>query len=158
VVQWREALAFDNTSIARHDRGDLGFDSQVRRNFPLAMGICVPGAVRAIARYQPFLRVCRCPLRDVISRSRAASKFRDCIHYCRPPDYRANQCPNGWELRRSAEQAVFSGIPQPPSECRSFYVSRGRSQKLLSEVVDQIYSDNVDAMTIATMFKLPTVN
>lgn len=59
------------------------------------------------------------------------------------------------------QQAMLAGIATPPAACRSFYVRASRVQPPLSAAgaaTDGVYAHNVDAMVIAEVFALPTIN
>jgi hypothetical protein len=61
-------------------------------------------------------------------------------------------------LNRSAQMAWLQPIPPPPGECRSFFVSHARPWTDLSPDINAIYSHNTDAMFLAELFRLPTIN
>ena len=65
-----------------------------------------------------------------------------------------------WAMSRTEENAALGPIGPPPAECKSFFVSRPRPQPIprASEYFDEVYRHNVDAMTIAVKFNLPTIN
>ena len=65
-----------------------------------------------------------------------------------------------WAMSRAEENAALGAIGAPPAECKSFFVSRPRPQRTpgADEYADEVYRHNVDAMTIAVKFNLPTIN
>lgn len=66
---------------------------------------------------------------------------------------------NGIALDRPHELARLSNVPSPPTECKAFFISAARPEKYLySPTEDGIYSHNADAMLIAEIKNLPTVN
>jgi hypothetical protein len=67
-----------------------------------------------------------------------------------------NKNPVFWDDRQ-AQLAFFASIPPPPPECRSFYVSRPRYDPD-SPGFDRYYSHSVDAMLIAALDRVPTLN
>lgn len=62
------------------------------------------------------------------------------------------------ELDRPAELAQLHSTPAPPAACRSFFVSRARAGTHMNVEINDIYSHNVDAMLLAELFRLPTIN
>jgi len=62
-------------------------------------------------------------------------------------------------LRPVEEMAWLHSIPVKPATCQSFYVEGSRSNEVLvSPGIDSTYGNNVDAMFIAEMIGLPTLN
>jgi hypothetical protein len=61
-------------------------------------------------------------------------------------------------LNRPHELARLHAVPQPPSGCGAFFASSGRPESFAGPRLDGIYSHNVDAMLIAEMVHLPTIN
>jgi hypothetical protein len=58
-----------------------------------------------------------------------------------------------------ARLARLAAAPPAPAWCRSFYLSRSRGEpSYLGPALDGIYSANVDAMLIAQLIHLPTIN
>jgi hypothetical protein len=69
-------------------------------------------------------------------------------------------------LQRSAELARLAALPPPPAGCRAFVAARPR-EGLVSAIprsgdegdrIGEIYSHNTDAMLLAALLRLPTVN
>ncbi|HTW26618.1 MAG TPA: hypothetical protein VME92_05790 [Acetobacteraceae bacterium] len=58
---------------------------------------------------------------------------------------------------RPGELAFLRRVPQAPTGCRAFYVSRSRGESSPNPVV-RLYTANVDAMMIAETRDLPTIN
>jgi hypothetical protein len=61
-------------------------------------------------------------------------------------------------LDRIAETAFLARVPTPPATCRSFYVSVPRIDPTGNPTLDQFYVGAVDAMLLAEMLRLPTIN
>ena len=62
-------------------------------------------------------------------------------------------------LDRLHELARLHAIPSPPAGCEAFFVSAARSEKLLDDPdLEGFFNHNVDAMIIAEMMHLPTLN
>ena len=61
-------------------------------------------------------------------------------------------------LIRSAELALLASVPPAPAGCRSFFVTAARPGRYMSEPIDGLYSHNVDAMLLAELTRLPTIN
>ncbi len=59
-------------------------------------------------------------------------------------------------LDRRHELARLLSVPSPPTDCRAFFISAARPGPL--SPADKIYSHNVDAMIIAEVKHLPTLN
>jgi len=64
----------------------------------------------------------------------------------------------GLALDRLHELARLERVPLQPPECSVFFVSAARPEKYMNRNIDGIYSHNVDAMLIAEMRNLPTIN
>ncbi|MBS0409976.1 MAG: hypothetical protein JSR86_08685 [Proteobacteria bacterium] len=64
------------------------------------------------------------------------------------------------DLSRSAQRAALAAIPPPPAACRSFFVVKARAGEgfYKKEIADRVYPHNVDAMLLAQLWRLPTVN
>ncbi len=63
------------------------------------------------------------------------------------------------KLDRPHELARLAAAPPAPAGCWSFYLSRSRGEpSYLGPALDGIYSANVDAMLIAQLIHLPTIN
>jgi len=121
-----------------------------------------PGAksVRAVARYELFLGVF-IVLVSVFYLSRiSGGRLTNGIVVAIAAWLLLEQWNTGgyWGLSRSAENVAIDKVQTPPAQCRSFFVATARHERLLPDVVDGIYNHNVDAMTIATKFALPTIN
>jgi hypothetical protein len=62
-------------------------------------------------------------------------------------------------LMRKPELARVAQIGEPPPECRVFYASRGRGGPAAADdATERVYSHNVDAMFIAGLVAVPTIN
>jgi hypothetical protein len=63
-------------------------------------------------------------------------------------------------LSHDEQQAAVSAIPPPPASCASFYaVAMRRDEPLyLSTFKHQLYPHNVDAMLLAELWRVPTIN
>ena len=61
-------------------------------------------------------------------------------------------------LDRPLELARLRAVPAPPAECRAFYVSAAREESRFGEAVEDPYNHNTEAMLIAAVLRLPTVN
>jgi len=61
-------------------------------------------------------------------------------------------------LDRPLELARLRAVPVPPAECRAFYVSAAREESRFGEAVEDPYNHNTEAMLIAAVLRLPTVN
>ena len=63
-------------------------------------------------------------------------------------------------LDRRAQIAAFDAIPAPPPECRRFYLvsARGDEPLFIDAKLDGLYPHNVDAMFLAELWRLPTLN
>jgi len=64
----------------------------------------------------------------------------------------------GHGMTRAAEGWVFTEIPAPPPDCRSFFVLRAAERSASSQSTSNYYDHNVDAMMVAERFNLPTLN
>ena len=64
------------------------------------------------------------------------------------------------DLSRSAQRAALAAIPSPPAACRSFFVVKARAGEgfYKKEIADRVYPHNVDAMLLAQLWRLPTIN
>jgi hypothetical protein len=63
-----------------------------------------------------------------------------------------------FHINRTAEMAFLRSIPRPPVQCRSFYVSVPRLPPTGNPGIDAFYIHSVDAMLIAELRKIPTLN
>jgi hypothetical protein len=61
-------------------------------------------------------------------------------------------------LDRPLELARLEAVPPPPAECRAFWVSAARAESRFGEAVDDPYNHNTEAMLVASVLRLPTVN
>lgn len=61
-------------------------------------------------------------------------------------------------LDRPLELSRLTAVPPPPAECRAFWVSAARAESRFGEAVDDPYNHNTEAMLIAAVLRLPTVN
>jgi hypothetical protein len=64
-------------------------------------------------------------------------------------------------LSRSAEHALLDPVPAPPAECRAFYVVNVTPRPFNPAhppVIATFYAPNVDAMMLASQWRVPTAN
>lgn len=61
-------------------------------------------------------------------------------------------------LDRRHELARLRSVPPPPAECKAFFALNARREGLLGPEWDGFYNHNVDAMLIAQVLHLPTIN
>lgn len=61
-------------------------------------------------------------------------------------------------IHRPQELARLAAVPVPPAQCKAFFSYSDRGEPLYGPSLDQVYSHNVDAMLIAELIDLPTVN
>jgi hypothetical protein len=61
-------------------------------------------------------------------------------------------------LDRPLEAARLAAVPPPPPACRAFYVTAARTTQRFTEEVDNIYNHNTEAMLVAAVIGLPTIN
>jgi hypothetical protein len=61
-------------------------------------------------------------------------------------------------LDRPLELARLRSVPPPPAECRTFWVSAARAESRFGEAVEDPYNHNTEAMLVASVLRLPTVN
>ncbi|WP_135466413.1 hypothetical protein [Crenalkalicoccus roseus] len=61
-------------------------------------------------------------------------------------------------LDRPLELARLRSVPPAPAECRAFFVTAARTESRFGEEVDNIYNHNTEAMLIAEVLGLPTIN
>jgi hypothetical protein len=63
-------------------------------------------------------------------------------------------------LSRSEQRAALWGIPAPPAGCASFYVVAARRNEplFLNAYMNARYPHNVDAMFLAELWRVPTIN
>jgi len=63
-------------------------------------------------------------------------------------------------LSRSVQRAALSGVPAPPAGCTSFYVVAARRNEplFINAEKNARYPHNVDAMFLAELWRVPTIN
>ncbi|MBD0273840.1 MAG: hypothetical protein ICV73_18170, partial [Acetobacteraceae bacterium] len=61
-------------------------------------------------------------------------------------------------LDRPLELARLRAVPEPPAGCRAFWVSAARAESRFGEALEDPYNHNTEAMLIASVLRLPTVN
>lgn len=61
-------------------------------------------------------------------------------------------------LDRPAELRFLAAVPAPPAACRAFFASAARPGIVNGAAATALYSHNVDAMLIAALDHLPTIN
>jgi hypothetical protein len=61
-------------------------------------------------------------------------------------------------LDRRLELSRLNSVPAPPAECRAFWVSAARTESRFGEAVEDPYNHNTEAMLVAAVLRLPTVN
>jgi hypothetical protein len=61
-------------------------------------------------------------------------------------------------LDRPYELARLRAVPPPPAACRSFYVTAARTESRFGEEVANVYNHNTEAMLVAEVTGLPTIN
>ena len=61
-------------------------------------------------------------------------------------------------LDRPLELSRLRAVPTPPAECRAFWVSAARTESRFGEAVEDPYNHNTEAMLVAAVLRLPTVN
>jgi hypothetical protein len=61
-------------------------------------------------------------------------------------------------LDRPHELARLRAVPPPPAACRSFFVTAARTDSRFGEEVDNVYNHNTEAMLVAEVIGLPTIN
>jgi hypothetical protein len=61
-------------------------------------------------------------------------------------------------LDRPYELARLNAVPSPPAGCSAFYVTAARAESRFGEAVEDAYNHNVEAMLVAAVLHLPTVN
>ncbi|MDB5372773.1 MAG: hypothetical protein JWP04_1415, partial [Belnapia sp.] len=121
----------------------------------------LPGAkaARVVARYQIFLTL---PV-VLLAVSLLAAEARRLPHAALAALVAlllAEQA-NGYAplfLDRREEAARLAAIPAPPAECRAFYVSAARTSSRFGEAVADPYNHNTEAMLVAAVLHLPTIN
>lgn len=121
----------------------------------------VPGAraARVIARYQIFLVVPVVALGMAWLAARAPAMPRPVL-LALVALLLAEQA-NGYAplfLDRTEELARLRAVPDPPAGCRAFYVSAARTGSRFGEAVADPYNHNTEAMLLAGVLGLPTIN
>jgi hypothetical protein len=61
-------------------------------------------------------------------------------------------------LDRPHELARLRAVPPPPAACLSFFVTAARTESRFGEEVDNVYNHNTEAMLVAVVIGLPTIN
>jgi len=61
-------------------------------------------------------------------------------------------------LDRPLERARLEAVPPPPSECHAFFVTAARTESRFGEEVANVYNHNTEAMLIAEVLGIPTIN
>jgi hypothetical protein len=61
-------------------------------------------------------------------------------------------------LDRTEEAARLAAIPPAPPSCAAFYVSAARTTSRFGEAVADPYNHNTEAMLVAAVRHLPTIN
>ncbi|MCQ8277690.1 hypothetical protein NFI95_04415 [Acetobacteraceae bacterium KSS8] len=121
-------------------------------------------AVRVISRYELFLSfpitlVIMLCVTELLRKTPSAKMRLSCVALLSvlvAEQYNTSY-PVG--LSVSGQDKWLAGIPAPPSECQSFYaVGSRKNEVLVSPGVDRSYGNNVDAMFLAEMIHLPTLN
>ena len=64
------------------------------------------------------------------------------------------------QISRSIDGAALRAVPPPPSGCRSFYVVAARRDETVyvDAARTAVYPHNVDAMLLAELWRVPTIN
>ena len=61
-------------------------------------------------------------------------------------------------LDRPLELSRLRSVPAPPESCSAFWVSAAREESRFGEAVEDPYNHNTEAMLVASVLRLPTVN
>jgi len=61
-------------------------------------------------------------------------------------------------LDRPLEAARLAALGSPPAACRAFIVTAARTESRFGEAVDDAYNHNTEAMSVAAVIGLPTLN
>ncbi|MCB4824286.1 hypothetical protein [Roseicella aerolata] len=119
----------------------------------------VPGAraPRAVARYQIFLTLAVIVL---------ALAFLSARRWPRPvvaalAGLLLLEQANGYAplfLDRPLENGRLEAVPPAPAGCRAFYVSAARAESRFDEAVADPYNHNTEAMIVAAVRHIPTIN
>jgi hypothetical protein len=119
----------------------------------------VPGAraPRVVARYQLFLTLAVIVLALAFLASRRWGRLPTAALAALLLLEQAN----GYAplfLDRPLENGRLAAVPPPPAGCRAFYVSAARTESRFGEAVADPYNHNTEAMIIAAVRHIPTVN
>ncbi len=120
-----------------------------------------PGAkaARVVARYQLFLMLPVAAI-AVLFLARTAPRWPRPALLALCALLLAEQL-NGYAplfLNRPLEAARLAAIPAPPAACRSFFVTAARTTRVFDEEIDTTYNHNTEAMLVAEVLRLPTIN
>lgn len=121
----------------------------------------VPGAkaVRAVARYQLVLVL---PVAGLAVLALAAwARRAPAVAVAPLAALLLGEQANGYAplfLDRPLELSRLRAVPPPPAACRAFWVSAAREESRFGEAVDDPYNHNTEAMLVAAVLRLPTVN
>ena len=61
-------------------------------------------------------------------------------------------------LDRPLEAGRLAAVPPAPPECHAFYVSAARGESRFGEEVANVYNHNTEAMLVAAVRRVPTIN
>ncbi|MFC7474799.1 hypothetical protein ACFQS7_10565 [Dankookia sp. GCM10030260] len=119
----------------------------------------VPGAKapRVVARYQLFLT----PTVILLALAFLASRRWGRLPVAVVAAVLLLEQLNGYSPRfldRPLEAGRLAAVPPPPAGCRAFYVSAARAESRFGEAVADPYNHNTEAMIVAAVRHLPTVN
>jgi len=117
------------------------------------------GAARVVARYQIFLAL---PVASVaiLALARWAPQLPRVVVPAIVALLLAEQL-NRYAplfLDRPLEAARLQAIPPPPAACRAFVITAARTESRFGEALADPYNHNTDAMAIAAVLGLPTLN
>lgn len=117
------------------------------------------GAARVVARYQIFLAL-PVAVVAIVALARWAPRWPRVAGAAIVVLLLAEQ----WNryaplfLDRSLEVPRLQAIPPPPPHCRAFIITAARTESRFGEAVADPYNHNTDAMAIAAVLGLPTLN
>jgi hypothetical protein len=119
----------------------------------------IPGgkAPRVVARYQLFLTLSVIVLAMAFLASRRWPRVPTALLAALLLLEQAN----GYAplfLDRPLENGRLAAVPPPPAACRAFYVSAARTESRFGEAVADPYNHNTEAMIVAAVRHIPTVN
>ena len=121
----------------------------------------VPGAkaARVVARYQLFLAlpVTLLAVAWLAAHAGKASRLVLCALVALLLAEQLNAYAPTF-LDRPLELARLRAVPPPPTECRSFFVTAARTESRFGEEVANVYNHNTEAMLVAEVTGLPTIN